>query len=477
MKAFKITFVLLAVFLTLVFACSKKNGPGPDEFDHKWAILGYLDGNNSEDQTPEGHSYVIQDLQELEQIGSTDDVQVVVMLGSFKTEGNCRYYHVDYHPNEPPDIISSEVLLDLGKKDMSDPSTLRDFISYGVENYWSERYMLIVSDHGGGWKGFCSDTINGDGEWMSLPELSTALSGFEFDIIWLYAPSMATAEVAYQIRDRGEYMIASQFDSYPTSIMGSSAWLADLTENPEMNRRIFAEEVTEEVYNAAQSISPVKRVHSVLIHLRKMAQVAADASDLGEDLAGGAGAFWSEVWDAWGASHNYGELDSTVVDLRKFAGEIQGKTNLNLIIRSDAEDLASSIKDEAVLAQRMHPQQDLIGGLSIHLPWNQMDFDSLDYAQLDLSETEWDSFISTFIQSFSGNYAASLQISSSPTGAKVFLNEVDTGYETNALITDILPGLYTIRLTKAGYKDVFQQNVLLVPGETYLFHTILVPSP
>jgi hypothetical protein len=146
------------------------------------------------------------------------------------------------------------------------------------------------------------------------------------------------------------------------------------------------------------------------------------------------------------------------------------------MIRSDAEDLVSSI-NEVVRAQHMHPPYDLIGGLSIHLPWNQTDFDSLDYAQLDLSETEWDSFLSAFIQSFSGNYAASLQISSSPTGAKVFLSEVDTGYETNALITDILPGRYTIRLTKAGYQDAFQRNVLLVPGQTYLSHTILVPSP
>ncbi|MGB2981250.1 MAG: clostripain-related cysteine peptidase, partial [Candidatus Zixiibacteriota bacterium] len=248
MKAFKITSVILIAVWVLLAGCSKKNGPGNDLPDYKWTILCYFDGNNSEDQTPEGRSYVIQDVQELEQIGSTDQVQVVVMLGSFKTEGNCKYYHMDYHPNEPPDVISSEVLLDLGKKDMSDPTTLRDFISYGAENYPAERYMLIVNDHGGGWKGLCSDAINGDGSQMSLPEFSTALSGFEFDIIWLYAPSMATAEVAYQIRDRATYMIASQFDSYPTSIMGSTAWLDSLTDNPDMYSIVFASKVTEEVY-------------------------------------------------------------------------------------------------------------------------------------------------------------------------------------------------------------------------------------
>ena len=476
MKAFKITSILLVVISTLLAACSKKNGPGPDEFDHKWAILGYFDGNNAEDQTPGGHSYVIQDLQELEQIGSTDDVQVVVMLGSFKTEGNCRYYHVDYHPNEPPDVISSEVLLDLGKKDMSDPTTLRDFISYGAENYRAERYMLIVNDHGGGWKGLCSDAINGDGEWMSLPEFSSALSGFEFDIIWLYAPSMATAEVAYQIRDQAEYMIASQFDSYPTSIMGSTAWLADLTDNPDMYSIIFASKVTEEVYIAARSISPVKRVHSVLIHLRKMAQVAADASDLGEGLVGGAGAFWNDVWDAWYASHNYDELDSTVVDLRQLAREIQTKTNLNLLIRSDAEDLDSSV-NEAVLAQFMHPEQDLIGGLSIHFPWDQTDFDSLDYVQLDFSTTNWHSFLSTFIQSFSSDFAGTLDISSTPTGARVYLDGVYTGYETNAVISGILPGKYVVKLTKEGYLDHVSPGFEIKPRVMTYHWAKLYPAP
>ena len=476
MKAFKITSILLVVILTLLAACSKKNGPGPDEFDHKWAILGYFDGNNSEDQTPGGHSYVIQDLQELEQIGSTDDVQVVVMLGSFKTEGNCRYYHVDYHPNEPPDVISSEVLLDLGKKDMSDPTTLRDFISYGAENYRAERYMLIVNDHGGGWKGLCSDAINGDGEWMSLPELSTALSGFEFDIIWLYAPSMAAAEVAYQIRDRATYMIASQFNSYPNSIMGSTVWLADLADNPDMNSIIFASKVTKEVYEAARSISPVKRVHSVLIHLRKMAQVAADASDLGEDLVDGAGAFWSDVWDAWGASHYYDELDSTVVDLREFAREIQAKTNLNLLIRSDAEDLEDHV-NEAVLAQFMHPEWISIGGLSIHLPWNQIDFDSLNYAELDFSSTGWPGFISVFLQFFSQDYAGALDVITVPPGAEIFLNEIDTEHETNALITGLLPGKYTVRLVKSGYQDAILWNVLVRARQTTPIIVPLIPAP
>jgi len=87
MKAFKITSILLVVILTLLAACSKKNGPGPDEFDHKWTILGYFDGNNSQDIIS-GRSYVIKDVQDMEQVGSTEDVQIIVMVSSINTRGN-----------------------------------------------------------------------------------------------------------------------------------------------------------------------------------------------------------------------------------------------------------------------------------------------------------------------------------------------------------------------------------------------------
>jgi len=312
---------------------------------------------------------------------------------------------------------------------------------------------------------------------MTLPELSSALSGFDFNIIWLYAPSMSTLEVGYQLRDRGDYLLASQFDAYPTNIMGSSVWLADLAGNPDQNSIILAHTVAKEVYEAAQSISEDKHVHSVLIDLPEMAQVAQDASDLAEALVSGAGAYWSDVWDAWGASHNYDELDSEVVDLRKFAGEIQGKTNLNLIIRSDAEDLSSSV-NEAVLAHHMHPEWNSIHGLSIHLPWNQPGFDSLDYAQLDLAETEWDSFISVFIQSFSSDFAGTLDIRSTPTGARVYLDGVYAGYETNAVISGILPGKYVVKLTKEGYLDHVSPGLLEIKPRVTTYHWAkLQPAP
>ncbi len=470
MKALKIVCVLFLAMLTLLLGCSKKRGTKPEPVKYKWTILGYFNGNNSQDEAPDGQSYVIKDLQELEQIGSTDDVHILVMLGSFKTDGNCKYYHVQRHPNEPPDVISSEVLRDLGRKDMSDPMSLRDFIGYGMENYPAEHYMLIINDHGGGWKGLCSDTVNGAGDWMSLPELSSALFGFEFDIIWFYTPFMATAEVAYQVRDRAEYMIASMFKYYPDNILGSAEWLPDLTTDPDRSVRVLATDITRAVYTAAQDIAWDKPVHSVLVHLTTISIVATDISNLGRELKDSTGSFWNEVWDAWDESHTWDQVDSAFIHLREFAIYIQNKPNLSTSIKNYAGTLVASI-DDAVLVEFIYPYNlgPDVGGISIYLPWSQDEYDSASYVQLDFFETGWHSFISTFIQSFSGGFAGALNIISVPTGARVFLNSVDTGYETDVVIGDLLPGFYDIKLVKSGYqewsgrKEVYPQTTTIVP--------------
>lgn len=477
MKALKIVCILSLAILTLLLGCSKKKGTKPEPVKYKWTVLGYFDGNNSQDQAPDGQSYVIKDLQELEQIDSTDIVHILVMLGSFKTDGNCKYYHVDRHLNEPPDVISSEVLRDLGKKDMSDPTTLRDFIDYGVQNYPAEHYMLIINDHGGGWKGLCSDTVNGAGDWMSLPELSSALLGFKFDIIWFYTPSMATAEVAYQVKDRADYMIASMFKFRPDNILGSADWLPDLIGNPDRSVRVVAADITRATYDASQAISQTKHVHSALVNLANISQVATGVSNLGRELRDSTGSFWNEVWDAWDESSKWDQMDSAFIHLRRFANQIQNQPNLSTSIKNYANSLVASIND-AVPVEFIYPT-DLgpgAGGISIYLPWSQDRYDSVSYVQLDFSETGWHSFISTFIQSFSGSFAGALDIASNPPGARVFLNSVDTGYETDVVIEDLLPGNYELRLVKSGYQD-YDRIVQVFARQTTILRPTLQPAP
>lgn len=98
----------------------------------------------------------------------------------------------------------------------SDPRTLRDFLVWGKAVAPSERYILILWDHGyGTMGGFGADELN-ERKTMKVSELSQAIgsSDMYFDLIVFDACLMGTVETAYALRDQGKYLIASE-DSTP----------------------------------------------------------------------------------------------------------------------------------------------------------------------------------------------------------------------------------------------------------------------
>ncbi|KND54824.1 peptidase C11, clostripain [Candidatus Paraburkholderia kirkii] len=95
-----------------------------------------------------------------------------------------------------------ELLTDLGKQDMDDPATLTNFIAWAKTAYPAEKYHLLFWDHGGAYRGFGVDEVNG-GKGMKLPVLQSAIksahdqTGIHFETIGFDACLMAHAEVAY----------------------------------------------------------------------------------------------------------------------------------------------------------------------------------------------------------------------------------------------------------------------------------------
>ncbi|MCJ7577630.1 MAG: clostripain-related cysteine peptidase [candidate division Zixibacteria bacterium] len=446
-RVFWIALTVLAIFLSP--GCSKKpTKPEPPKY--KWTILGYFDGNNSQDLDPVTlGSYVIQDVQEMEQVGSTKDVQIILMLGSIKTEGNCNYYLIEKYSDEPADSISSKVLDSLGKKDMSDPQTLTDFIQYGVKHYSAQRYMLIINDHGSGWKGVSSDEQNGDGKMMSLPELSSALFGYKFEIIVFNAPSMSLLEVAYQLKDKANYLIASQFKrGLRTYRLSSSEWLQDLIDDPDIGSRDLTRNMVDTIFHTA--VNKYKDIHIAAINLAKVNILASRVADLGNSLTTKAGAYWNEVLANWDSVHSQVYDDSAYMDLKGFAKKIQNPLNhLDSAIKNDAK--AVEIATGEAVIKSLSNRDWARGGLSIHFPWKVSLFDSTDYVQLDFASSNWHVFLSHFIPSISSSLGG-LEVISIPDGAEIYLNGQDTEWKTNTTIYGLLPGWYDVKVVK-GYKE------------------------
>jgi len=70
----------------------------------------------------------------------------------------------------------------------------------------------------------------------------------------------------------------------------------------------------------------------------------------------------------------------------------------------------------------------------------------------------------------------SISVSSSPTGAEVWLDGVDQQTATNTVLSDIAPGTHTIRLMKTGYLDVIQ-TIAVTAGETTTTSCSMTPTP
>lgn len=194
----------------------------------KWTILVFLNAdNNLEDAGYE-------DLQEMERVGSTDDVNVVVQFDYISPQGTKRIY---VEKNTQPAFggfgnhdIHSKVLEEMPEQDMGDPKVFSDFVTWGMNSFPAEHYMVVMWNHGSGWskeeeadRGISYDDTSGNH--ISTNQLESSLdeivstTGRRIDVLGFDACLMSMVEVADAMSGLVDYVVASEetipFDGYP----------------------------------------------------------------------------------------------------------------------------------------------------------------------------------------------------------------------------------------------------------------------
>jgi len=206
----------------------------------RWTVLVYMNGDNNLER------YALADLNELEQVGGSGEVEVLVQLdrcpGYDSSNGDwtgARRYRL--LPDGESGRIGSELLAELGEVDMGSPATLADFVRWGQALLPAERSALVIWGHGTGWlpapplpgvrPAVSIDDTNGSG--LSPQELAQALAGTRLDLVLLDACLMSMVEVGYELRGPG-VMVASQ-DSPPATGYPYHRFLGELTSDPSMS--------------------------------------------------------------------------------------------------------------------------------------------------------------------------------------------------------------------------------------------------
>jgi hypothetical protein len=102
----------------------------------------------------------------------------------------------------------------MGNTNSGDYKVLTNFLIESIKKYPAEHYAVILSDHGLGWKGaMMDDSFKSK---MSIPDIRQAFeeaeksTGVHVDILGFDACLMATGEVADELKNVADYMVASQ---------------------------------------------------------------------------------------------------------------------------------------------------------------------------------------------------------------------------------------------------------------------------
>ncbi|MEM2976856.1 MAG: clostripain-related cysteine peptidase [Thermoplasmata archaeon] len=196
------TVVLTVLALLLLAPINQPRGEAGARLA-EWSILVYLDADNN----LEGAG--IHDLNEMETVGSTPELNIIVQMdradGEDTTNGNwtgAKRFYVTR--DSDPETVSSRELADLGEVNMGDPATFITFAKLAVDNYPAKRYGVIFWDHGGGWYGACWD--DKDDDYLDLANITECVRalrqhlGRDIDLVGFDACLMSGIEVLYALR-------------------------------------------------------------------------------------------------------------------------------------------------------------------------------------------------------------------------------------------------------------------------------------
>jgi hypothetical protein len=430
MKSILKTLLILAaagglVALLLAAGCSDDDDGGTNSTDNRdeWTVIVYGAGNNSDD-TLGGESMVINSVQALEKADTTATVNVVAMVASGATGGVGRYYEVAYHPNDTGDQISSTMKQDLGATDVSSAQALRDFLNWAMTNYAAKRYLLVIDGPGSGWRGCCSDYINGSGTSMSLSTLQSTLSqalsqhgGGKFEIVAFTGHSMGTIEVAYELRDVANYMVGSEFDSSHSAVFGWQTWLDALVDNPTNDGNTVSQSIVNASYAAANATNPQTSMHLSAIAVSGIGNLATKLDMLGDTLVANGSNYWSTIEQLRAASQDL-NFDSVYVDIKMLAQLIQSQSGLNSVasIVAAAESVEQAA-DSTVILPKSNVSNTRARSLAVYYPDTTANYDSTEYAAIDFQQTGWTEYLSSYVNGFQSQGQISLTVTIEPAGS------------------------------------------------------------
>jgi len=363
----------------------------------EWTMLVFLNGNNNLDP------YGTTNLKQMETIGSTGDINVVVQWASAASNRTKRMLV----QKSTGSGVTSPTVQELPRVDMGDYRQLIDFVRWGVQNYPAKHYFIDIWNHGGGWHRWGGGMLLAPldisidqftGHSINTPQLGMAMAeaakiiGHKVDLYASDACLMAMAEVAYELSNSVEVFAGSE-EEEPGRGWPYDRLLKRWSATPQATALEVGKLLTDEYTQSYIDQHDGEVTYSVL-DLSKIETLAGSLKAMGSAIAKLSPSDAKTIASAAAHSLRFDYLrGNDYVDIGDFVNQTQS-SRAGIIGADLLSQVASAIHNVVVSAKNTASYAKATG-LSIWLPRYPSDQLSPKYEELKFERaTDWSSAIS-----------------------------------------------------------------------------------
>lgn len=317
----------------------------------KWTVLVYMNAAN--DLAP----FSVLNMNQMEKVAQNDQVRFIVQwkqayipgISTSPTfQGTRRYLAKPDTTN----AIASQLIQDMGEGvDMGSTQTLNEFIEWAQTYYPSDRTVLVVWNHGNGWRRrpgaeeWITRAVSYDDEFgtsIQIWNLAQGLGDNQFDILAWDASLMQMMEVAYEARGHADYVVGSE-ESPPGEGYPYDTIFQEFRDNPDASTLTLAKEFVDGMLAVPAYAS--RKITQSVIDTSKLPALATAISNLGTELIANQASLTSIIQNIRTTAQSYSPTSSRVyrdlidVCLRlEAANTIQSVDDASAAVRAAAAD-------------------------------------------------------------------------------------------------------------------------------------------
>lgn len=359
----------------------------------EYTVLVYMVGSNLES---DGEAATTDILEMLD--GDIDDsrINLLVLTGGANTDD---FGEVKIRQVTGDGLVE---LANWGSYNMGDPQLLQDFLIESIQAFPADNYALLFWNHGSGVQGFGADELYGNDN-LDINELTTALAnakdetGVTFELVGFDACNMATAEVAYNLRDYASYLASSE-EFEPAHGWDWTAIVDALSEDPSMSGADLGIVIADSYQQHAIANSYSSEHETITMSVIDLGEMDGVVSGL-DEVASGMSSFEAQdalvdVSYARIYAEEYGKDEASQIYF-----DLVDLTDFLILLKYEKPELESEIDsliseiDDAVIYSVSGKAKPYAGGMSIYLPFYGEYFEGYDSIEFSNS---WKGFVQNY---------------------------------------------------------------------------------